>query len=84
MKKGIEREYDYKDDGIILRKRKGHLTLDEIQDTLTETEGCDEIFFIQVRTGIWDDQSEYAIPASDDYVKCYSYTAIQRLFGGKA
>lgn len=79
MKKGIEVKFDYSDDGYEIIKKKGILDLDEIQDALTEYYGSDEVFFIKIKTGYWDDGSMEVVRERSDYVKAYQYDTLKRM-----
>ena len=79
MKRTISVEFNYKDDSYGITKKKGVLDLDEIQEALTEYYGSDEIFFIKLKTGTWDDGFMDAVPERSDYVQAYSVDALKRL-----
>ena len=78
MKKTISTEFDYKDDGLWIHKNRGRLTLDEIQEACTEYYGSDEIVFLEIKTGYWDDFSQSITPPDCDHVKAYPIDVLER------
>lgn len=80
MKRGITVEFDYKDDGYIVRKARGTLTIEEIVQALAES-GYEGFYFIGINTECFynDDGSFEGFPSGDS-VKCYSYDTIKREF----
>lgn len=79
MKKGISVEFNYKLDCYEIRKKKGILDLDEIQQALTEYYGSDEIFLIKIKSGTWDDQLQDVVPENSDFVQVYTLDQIKRM-----
>ncbi len=79
MKKGISVEFNYKLDCYEIRKKKGILDLDEIQQALTEYYGSDEIFLIKIKSGTWDDQLQDVVHENSDFVEVYTLDQIKRL-----
>jgi hypothetical protein len=79
MKKGISVEFNYKLDCYEIRKKKGILDLDEIQQALTEYYGSDEIFLIKIKSGAWDDGLQDVVPENSDFVEVYTLDQIKRM-----
>ena len=80
MKQNITVTFDSKDDGYVVKKKsKSKLTLQEIQEAVTEHCGADELMFVIMRTGYWDDTAEMIMPADSDNVKVYSYVTMKRI-----
>lgn len=80
MKKGIEVRYNYDNDCYEVIKKRGVLDMDEIQEAMTEECGCDEVIFLQMRTGSWVDEfQDVATDWRSDYVKVYLYDQLKRL-----
>ena len=80
MKQNITVTFDSKDDGYVVRKKgKSKLTLQEIQEAVTEHCGTDELMFVIIRTGYWDDTAEMIMPADSDNVKVYSYDTMKAM-----
>lgn len=73
--------FDSKDDSYVVEKKgKSKLTLQEIQDAMTERCGTDELMFVVIRTGYWDDTMEMIMPADSDNVKVYSFDTAKKFF----
>ena len=80
MKKGITVEYNMQEDCYEVIKARGVLNMDEIQEAMTERYGSDEIIFVQMRTGSWDDYLQDIVNDwKSDYVKVYLYDQLKRL-----
>lgn len=80
MKKGITVEYNMQEDCYEITKARGVLNMDEIQEAMTERYGSDEIIFVQMRTGSWDDYMQDIVNDwKPDYVKVYLYDQLKRL-----
>lgn len=84
MKKNITVEFDGGDDSYTVKKSgKSKLTLEEIQEAMTERYGSDEVMFVVIRTGYWDDTMEMIKPADSDSVSVYPYDTMKKLMSDK-
>ena len=71
---------DHSDDSYVVEKKgKKGLTLREIQEAMTEYYGSDELMFVCIRTGYWDDTMEMITPADSDNVKVYCYDVMKKI-----
>lgn len=84
MKKNITVEYESEDNSYTVKKNgKSKLTLEEIQEAMTERYGSDELMFVVIRTGYWDDTMEMIRPADSDIVSVYPYDTMKKLMSDK-
>ena len=80
MKHGITVEFDYFDDGYIIRKERGKLTVDEIISAINEYAG-EDFYFIGINSEcVYDDNGHMVEEAKGDFVKVYSYDVIKEMF----
>lgn len=87
MKKGITIEFDYHEECYIIQKRRGTLTLEEIQQTLNEYSGEDSYFiFFNTENSYLDENDIWVeVEPKGDCVKVYCYDTVKEMFerGGK-
>ena len=84
MKRGIEIEYDFKKDCYYIQKKKGTLTLEEIQQALNEQHGEDQFFiFFDTNNSYYDEQGTWVdVAPKGDCVKVFTYDVVKRMFEG--
>ena len=82
MKRGITVEYDMHKDCYNIKKQRGTLTLEEIQQALNEYHGEDQFFiFFDTEKSYYDDQGVWIdVEPKGDYVEAYTYNAVKKMF----
>lgn len=83
MKRGITIEYDYHESCYVIRKQRGTLTLEEIQQALNEAHGEDSFFiFMNTEYSYYDENDNWVeVAPKGDCVKAYTYDTVKTMFG---
>ena len=82
MKRGITIEYDMHKGYYSIKKQRGTLTLEEIQQALNEYHGEDQfLIFFDTEKSYYDDQGVWIdVEPKGDCVEAYTYDTIKRMF----